>query len=263
MGLTPDQIETAVFTTVRRDGYSKDQVDRFLRLVASEFRSLITRGGSAAPAPAPSLAFPTPAPLRSPSAATDDLQAASAEMANMLADFHTSMGERRRQADYELADMKSAAEREAAAVISAAAEQAEAVRQQADRQLADAEHQAELLRSDGEQRVRERCAETLRITRAELQELLRKKHEILATLSTARDRIGEAEQTLESAVIGPDLLDDAVVNDTLIDIRERLASQTAATAMAPTVTAAVPPPPPPPPGHPAGSGSIFTLPDEF
>jgi DivIVA domain-containing protein len=256
MGLTPDQIETAVFTTVRRDGYSKDQVDRFLRLVASEFRSLQRDGAAPAPAPAP-LAPRAPAEA---GGAAEDLQAASAEMAALLAEFHTTMGERRRHAEFELADMRAAAEREAAAIISAAAEQGEAVRQQADRQLADAEHQAELLRSDGEQRVRERCADTLRVARAELQDLLRRKHEILATLASARERIGEAEESLERAVIAPDVLDDAVVTDTLIDIRERLQSTGAASAAA---SAAVPPPPPPPPGHPAGSGSIFSLPDEF
>lgn len=236
MTVTPEQIESATFSTVKRNGYSKDQVDRYLRAIADEVRRLGQM-------------------VSQTSNSTTDLTAASNEMAAILADLHASIGERKRLAELEIADRLNAAEREAAAIISAASEQADVVRQQADRVLAEAEHQADgvrhqadrvladaehhaqLVRSDGEQRVREKCADTLREARTELQELLRRKHEILASLRTARDRIDDAEISLGE--ITPLDLDDSIVNQSLIDLRE------------PKVSAL--PPPPPPLVHPAAA----------
>lgn len=254
MTVTPEQIEGASFSTVKRGGYRTEEVDRFLRTLADEYRSLSAR-------------------VRAAEGANQDLQAASNEMATLMRDVHAQLGERRREAEVEMEQLKQVAEREAAAVIAAATEQSETVRRQADRVLADAEHHAELLRSDGEQRVREQAQETLRAARGELQELVRRKHEVQHALSALRTELTAVESTFEAATLSPSALDDSIVNQTLIDLREREAAAAAAAS-----SAAPPPPPPPPaaqapasgatpapggahPAHPASSSTFFSPPE--
>ena len=252
MPVTPEHVENATFSKVKRNGYSIEQVHRYLRTVADAMRELEARAEAAAHAPAPaapemdlSPAAPV-APAAPAATATDaDLRAASEEMAKMLAELHSSIGERQRAAEADAATIRADAEREAAAIVSAASEEADGVRQQADRILADAEHHAELVRSDGEQRVRERCADTLRVARSELQDLLRKKHEILAAMRAAKVSIADAEDALGDTSLAPEALSDSLVSETIIDIRDE-ADDT----------------PPPPVEHPSGNGvSFFTPPD--
>ena len=95
MTVTPEQIEGAQFTTVKRGGYRTEEVDRFLRSLAEEVRSLTAR-------------------VRSAEGANEDLQAASAEMATLMRDVHAQLGEKRRVAEAEVESMLQAAEREAA-----------------------------------------------------------------------------------------------------------------------------------------------------
>ena len=271
MTVTPEQIEDASFSTVKRGGYRTEEVDRFLRTVADDVRALVVR-------------------VRSAEGTNEDLEAASADMAALMRDVHAQLGEKKRVTELELEELRQNAEREAAGILSAAAEQADGVRSQSDRVLMDAEHHAELLRSDGEQRVREQAAETLRAARAELQELLRRKHEVLHALSTLRADLAELETGLESAALSADSIDDSIINQTLTDLREAEAAHatappvTAAPAPAQTTTPAAdetpseappvsnepPPPPPPPPvpqtgeaqsSHPAASGTFFSPPD--
>ncbi|MFV2038912.1 MAG: DivIVA domain-containing protein, partial [Acidimicrobiales bacterium] len=201
MTVTPEQIEGASFSTVKRGGYRTEEVDRFLKTIADEYRSVDAR-------------------VRSAEGANEDLQAASQEMAVLMRDVHTQLGEKRRLAEVEIEQLKQTAEREAAGVVAAAGERAEGVRVQSDRVLSDAEHHAELLRSDGEQRVREQARETLRAARAELQELLRRKHDVLHALSALRTDLTEMEDTLEASALSPESLDDSIVNQTLIDLRQ-------------------------------------------
>ncbi len=245
MTVTPEQIEGAAFSTVKRGGYRTEEVDRFLRTVAEEYRALAHRTQSA-------------------EGANQDLQAASEEMAALMRDVHAQLGERRRAAEVELAQLRQQAERDAAVIIATATEQADGIRLQADRVLSDAEHHAELLRSDGEQRVREQANETLRTARGELQELLRKKHEVLHSLSSLRAQLSDLESTVETSALSPDALDDAVVSQTLIDLRE---SQRQPVAVAPP-----PPTPSPSPmrqpesaGHPSAernTSTFFSPPDQ-
>jgi DivIVA domain-containing protein len=200
MSVTPEQIEATQFSLVKRGGYRTEEVDRFLRAVADEHRGLLHR-------------------IREKEGSNDDLDAASAEMATLMREVHAQLGEKRRMAEAELGQIRAEAEREAAAIISSATEQADGIRQQADRVLSDAERHAELLRSDGEQRVREQAAETLRAARSELQDLLRRKHELLHSLSTLRASLAEIEGGLEASALSPDVLDDSIVSQTLIDLR--------------------------------------------
>ena len=201
MAVTPEQIEGASFSTVKRGGYRTEEVDRFLRTLADEVRALATR-------------------VRSVEGANEDLQAASTEMATLMRDVHAQLGEKRRLAENEVQETLQAAEREAAGIIAGATEQADSVRLKSDRVLADAEHHAELLRSDGEQRVREQAQETLRVARAELQDLVRGKHEILHALSSLRSDLTAMESSLEANAITPEAIDDSIVTQTLIDLRD-------------------------------------------
>ena len=184
-------------------------------------------------------------------------------------------------------------------LMAARESQADDIRTKSDRVLNDAEHHAALLRSDGEQRVREQAQETLRTARSELQELLRRKHEILHALSAMRGDLDAMESRLDSAALTPDAINDEIINRTLIDLREaqRDALATAAEPIAvpePEPAPAAPQPPsaeavpqmppehpaaasPPPPatngevGHPSGgdaggrptsSGTFFSPPEE-
>ena len=280
MTVTPEQIEGASFTAVKRGGYRTEEVDTFLRSLAEEVRSLTAR-------------------VRAAEGANEDLQAASAEMATLMRDVHAQLGEKRRVAEAEVESMLQSAEREAAGIIAAATAQADEVRAKSDRVLNDAEHHAALLRSDGEQRVREQAQETLRTARAELQELLRRKHEILHALAAMRGDLDAMESRLDSAALTPDAINDEIVNRTLIDLREaqRDAMATAAEPLSvpePTPAPAAPQPPatqaapevpsehpaaasPPPPatngevahpsagdvgGRPTSSGTFFSPPEE-
>ncbi|MEM7288331.1 MAG: DivIVA domain-containing protein [Actinomycetota bacterium] len=282
MTVTPEQIEGASFSTVKRGGYRTEEVDRFLRTLAEEVRSLAAR-------------------VRSAEGANEDLQAASAEMATLMRDVHAQLGEKRRVAEAEVEGMLQGAERDAASIISTATAQADTMRAKSDRVLNDAEQHAALLRSDGEQRVREAAEETLRAARAELQELLRRKHEILHALAALRGDLTAMESRLDSAALTPDAINDEIVNRTLIDLREaqRDALATAADpitvpepAAAPETPAPAPPTaadpapaempaappvaPPPSPGgelghpaagdgaaaHPASSGTFFSPPEK-
>ena len=280
MTVTPEQIEGASFTASKRGGYSTEEVDRFLRTLAEEVRSLTAR-------------------VRAAEGANEDLQAASTEMATVMRNVHAQLGEKRRVAEAEVESMLQAAEREAAGIISAATAQAEEVRSKSDRVLNDAEHHAALLRSDGEQRVREQAEETLRAARAELQELLRRKHEILHAVSAMRGDLDAMETRLEAAALSPDAISDDIVNQTLIDLREAQRGAAIAAAeppampespempepapapatppspsqavgeVAPEHPAAAAPPPPasagdnghPSGGHPASSGTFFSPPE--
>ena len=229
MTVTPEQIEGASFTAVKRGGYRTEEVDTFLRSLAEEVRSLTAR-------------------VRAAEGANEDLQAASAEMATLMRDVHAQLGEKRRVAEAEVESMLQSAEREAAGIIAAATAQADEVRAKSDRVLNDAEHHAALLRSDGEQRVREQAQETLRTARAELQELLRRKHEILHALAAMRGDLDAMESRLDSAALTPDAINDEIVNRTLIDLREaqRDAMATAAEPLSvpePTPAPAAPQPP--------------------
>ena len=171
-------------------------------------------------------------------------------MAAMLRDLHAQVGERRRVAEAEADQVRRDAEAEAVAIVAAASEKASAVLARADRVLDEAEHHAELLRSDGEQRVREQAAGVLRTARAELQALVRHKHELAATLSSMRRDLVAMETALEAAAVSPAALGDELVEQTLIYLRE---SQRAA---APSVPSA--------PAHPstAATASIFSPPDQ-
>ena len=228
--MTPEQIESAAFSTVKRGGYRTEEVDRFLRAIAEECRALHVR-------------------VREAEGANVDLDAAGAEMASLLRDVHAQVGERRRLAESEAAQLLRNAEIEAAQVLAAATEQADIIRQQADRVLGDAQHHAELLRSDGEQRVREQAGEVLRSARTELQALVRRKHDMAAALSSMRGDLASMESTLEAAALSPDALGDDVIDQTLIDLRE---SQRVHAPVAPA------------PAHPstAATSSIFTPPDQ-
>lgn len=213
MTVTPEQIEGAAFSTVKRGGYRTEEVDRFLRTLADEHRNLLKR-------------------LRAAEGSNEDLEAASAEMAALMRDVHAQLGEKRRLAESEALEIRATAEREAASIISGATEQADGIRQQADRVLSDAEHHAELLRSDGEQRVREQAAETLRLARGELQSLLRKKHELMHSIKSLRTDLADIEAGLEASSLSPDALDDSIINQTLIDLRA--AEERARAAESPT-----------------------------
>jgi len=235
--VTPEQIESAEFSTVKRGGYRTEEVDRFLRVTAEEFRSLHVR-------------------VRSAEGANVDLEAAGAEMATLLRDVHAQLGERRRVAETEAAQLVRDAEIEAAQILAAATDQADTVRLRADRVLGDAQHHAELLRSDGEQRVREQAGDVLRSARGELQVLLRRKHEVLHAFSELRSNLSGMESHLEAAALSPDALDDDMIDQALIDLREHA-----------PVAAAPPPPlaaPAPPSVHPStgATSSIFTPPDQ-
>lgn len=201
MAFTPEQIEGASFSTVKRGGYRTEEVDRFLRTLADEVRTFCTR-------------------VRSAEGANEDLQAASTEMATLMRDVHAQLGEKRRLAENEVQEMLQSSEREAAGIIAGATEEADAVRLKSDRVLADAEHHAEVLRSDGEQRVREQAQETLRVARAELQDLVRRKHEILRALTALRGELTTMENNIEATALTPGAIDDNIVNQTLIDLRE-------------------------------------------
>ncbi len=245
MTVTPEQIEGASFSTVKRGGYRTEEVDRFLRTIADEFRAVTTR-------------------VRSAEGANEDLQAASAEMATIMRDVHAQLGEKRRLAEVELEALKQAAEREAAEIVSGAGDQAEQARSQADRVLSDAEHHAELLRSDGEQRVREHARETLRAARDELQELLRRKNEVLHAMTSVQTDLADIQGTLASTALSPDSLDDSIVNQTLVDLRQ---SEAPAEAAAVAQSGAGAPPAPavaveaPENAHPAATGTFFSPPD--
>lgn len=282
MAVTPEQIEGAAFSTVKRGGYRTEEVDRFLRTLADEVRSLNAR-------------------VRAAEGANEDLQAASAEMATLMKDVHAQLGEKRRLAENEVQEMLHNAERDAAGIIAGATEQADAARIKSDRVLADAERHAELLRSDGEQRVREQAQETLRSARSELQDLVRRKHELLNVIGGIQADLGAMHATLEATAISPEAIDDDIVDQTLIDLREAQAAAAAAAAPAPApapaptvppATAdhaaeepapaaheltepampepapgtythpAAPPAPGTAPGHPAGSGTFFSPPEE-
>jgi DivIVA domain-containing protein len=229
--VTPEQIESAAFSTVKRGGYRTEEVDRFLRAIAEEYRTLHVR-------------------VREAEGANVDLEAAGAEMASLLRDVHAQVGERRRLAEAEAEQLLRDAELEAARILAAASEQADTIRQQADRVLGDAQHHAELLRSDGEQRVREQAGEVLRSARAELQTLLRRKHDMAVALSSLRGDLTAMESTLGGAALSPDALADDVIDQTLIDLRD-----------AQRVSA---PPAPAAPTHPSttATASIFTPPDQ-
>jgi DivIVA domain-containing protein len=201
MTVTPEQIGGIGFSTVKRGGYRTEEVDRFLRTVSEEYRGLQER-------------------VKAAEGSNEDLQSANAEMATLMRDVHAQLGERRRAAELEVAQTLQHAEREAAGILAGASEQAESIRLQGDRVLRDAEHHAALLRSDGEQRVREQASETLRAARAELQDLLRKKHEVLHALSALRGQLADLESTIEASSLSPDALDDSVVTQTLIDLRQ-------------------------------------------
>lgn len=250
MTVTPEQIEGASFSMVKRGGYSTEEVDRFLKGVADEYRAVGVRA-------------------RAAEGSNDDLQAASQEMAVLMRDVHTQLGEKRRLAEIEIEQMKQAAERDAAAIMTAASERADGVRVQSDRVLSDAEHHAELLRSDGEQRVREQAKETLRAARAELQELVRSKHEVLHALAALQSDLAKMEETLQVTALSPEALDDNIVNQTLIDLRESQApAPPPSSPAAPAPTTEMAPPPPPPPveqqssaANPAPSGTFFNPPD--
>ncbi|MGI9625075.1 MAG: DivIVA domain-containing protein [Acidimicrobiales bacterium] len=269
MTVTPEQIEGTSFATVKRGGYRTEEVDRFLRVMAEEYRSLNAR-------------------VRAAEGANEDLQAASQEMATLMRDVHAQLGEKRRIAEMEVQEMIQAAERDAAAVLNAASEQAEEVRAKSDRVLADAEHHADLLRSDGEQRVRERAQETLRAARAELQDLVRRKHEVLHALAGVREGLMGMENTLESTALSPDAIDDDIVAQTLIDLRpsengegngegngtgdEPTTLVEPETSVPPADSSSPLPDPGPPPafghpsappdaGHPASSSTFFSPPD--
>jgi DivIVA domain-containing protein len=209
MAVTPEQIEGAAFSTVKRGGYRTEEVDRFLRTLADEVRTLNAR-------------------VRAAEGANEDLQAASAEMATLMKDVHAQLGEKRRLAENEVQETLQLAERDAAGIIATATELADGVRLKSDRVLADAERHAELLRSDGEQRVREQAQETLRSARAELQDLVRRKHEVLHTLATLKTDLAAMESSLEATAISPDSIDDNIVSQTLIDLREAEEAQRAA-----------------------------------
>lgn len=234
--MTPDQIEAASFTTVKRGGYRTEEVDRFLRMISQEMRVLDGR-------------------VRAAEGANEDLQAASAEMATLLRDVHAQLGERRRAADAEAEQMRRDAEERAAAILTEASDRAESVRHQAERVLADAQRHAELLRNDGEQRVREQAADILRAARAELQELLRRKHEILHAVSALRADLTGIETGLEASALSPDALSDDLVERNLIDLREAERSRPSAPTASLDTPAAhpsaggsfVPPPEPPAP----------------
>ncbi len=272
MSVTPEQIEGAAFTTAKRGGYRTEEVDDFLKKVADEYRHMAAR-------------------LRTAEGSNEDLQAASNEMASLMKDVHAQLGEKRRIAEIEIEEMKQAAEREAASIIAKAADQGDGIRAQADRVLSDAEHHAELLRNDGEQRVREQAKQTLSAARAELQELLRRKHEVQHALSSIRSDLTAMEEHLGESALSPDALDDSIINQTLVDLRAAQpgesvpshaaqAAQPAPAAAAPPAPAPVPeapvsaappaqaPPPPPPPAdtnngsHPAGTGTFFAPPDQ-
>ncbi len=240
MTVTPEQIEGASFSAVKRGGYRTEEVDRFLRTIADEFRAVSSR-------------------VRSAEGANEDLQAASQEMATIMRDVHAQLGEKRRVAEVEVEALKQGAEREAAEIVSAAGDQAEQVRSQADRVLSDAEHHAELLRSDGEQRVREHAKETLRAARDELQELLRRKNEVLHAMNSMQADLTNIQETLASTALSPESLDDNIVNQTLVDLRQ-------GEAPAPAAAVAQPAAPPsavaaPENGHPAATGTFFSPPD--
>ena len=231
--MTPEQIEGASFTTVKRGGYRTEEVDRFLQSLAEEVRNLSAR-------------------VRAAEGANEDLQAASAEMATLMRDVHAQLGEKRRVAEAEVEGMLQGAEREAAGILSAATAQADEMRTKSERVLTDAEHHAALLRSDGEQRVREQAQETLRTARSELQDLLRRKHEILHALAALRGDLDAMESRLDSAALTPDAINDEIVNRTLIDLREaqRDALATAAEPIAvPEEPVAAPAPAPAPTDH--------------
>ncbi len=211
MAVTPEQIEGAAFSTVKRGGYRTEEVDRFLRTLADEVRNLNAR-------------------VRAAEGANEDLQAASADMATLMKDVHAQLGEKRRLAENEVQETLQHAERDAASILAGATEQADGVRLKADRVLADAERHAELLRSDGEQRVREQAQETLRAARAELQGLVRRKHEVLHTLATLKSELSAMESSLEATAISPDSIDDSIVDDTLVSLREAQEARAAASA---------------------------------
>lgn len=207
--MTPEQIEAASFSVRKKGGYSEEEVDRFKRTVADDMRALQARAAAA-----PSATNHTGAQGNA-----EDLEAASLQMAELMREVHASLGEKRRVADAEIADMRARSERESSEVIASAAEQAEGVRQQADKVLVDAESHAELLRSDAEQRVREQCQETLRAARAELQDLLRVKHDILHALGKIRSDVDTLQASLEHSALSPEVLEDSMVDQTLIDLR--------------------------------------------
>ncbi|MCB0996821.1 MAG: DivIVA domain-containing protein, partial [Acidimicrobiales bacterium] len=223
MSLTPEEIMGATFTAAKRGGYATDEVEVFLHRVAADLKAAHDRA-------------------RAAESANEDLQAASNEMAALLKEVHTSLGERRRAVEAELAqrqadaqaetarlrdaieaelgERRRVAERDAASMVSAAAEQAEASRQQAARVVAEAEAHSERIRAEGEDAIRVQCADTLRQARTELQGLLRKKHEILHALADARSQIEHLEDSLEATALSDHALSDDVVDQTLIDLRD-------------------------------------------
>ncbi|NNE72068.1 MAG: DivIVA domain-containing protein, partial [Acidimicrobiales bacterium] len=79
MTVTPEQIEGASFSMVKRGGYRTEEVEQFLRTVAEEVRSLNAR-------------------VRAAEGANEDLNAASQEMATLMRDVHAQLGEKRRVA---------------------------------------------------------------------------------------------------------------------------------------------------------------------
>lgn len=211
MSLSPEEIMGATFTAAKRGGYATDEVEVFLHRVAADLKAANERA-------------------RAAEQANEDLQNASSEMAALLREVHTSLGERRR-----------VAERDASSMVSAAAEQAEASRQQAARIVAEAEAHSERIRAEGEEVIRSQCADTLRQARTELQQLLRKKHEILHALADARTQIEQLETSLEATALSDHSLSDDVIEKTLIDLRDAPAAERRA--------------------QPVAAGSGFTPPD--
>ena len=91
MTVTPEQIEGASFSTVKRGGYRTEEVDRFLRTLADEHRDLSAR-------------------VRAAEGSNEDLNAASQEMASLMRDVHAQLGEKRRIAEVEVHEMMQKAE---------------------------------------------------------------------------------------------------------------------------------------------------------
>lgn len=192
MPLTPEDIEQRTFE-VRKRGYDKTQVDRFLGEVANAYR-MVVEGGAAAVLPRldtveaasdpgdrrPLLAQPSsgaPPPAQTPSSAVVDHGAVAGPQPGTIP---------------QVRDPLARIGNEVAAVLEAAQQQADGIRH-------DAEARAAKLRAETEQWSKQVTTDAERYAAARRQEADADRQEAARQLSVARERASAAEWAQQEA----------------------------------------------------------------
>lgn len=219
MAITPDEIETRVFSLVRR-GYDPAEVDSFLKEVATTLAQ--AQGGLATP-PAPAAPVAATEAAVAPAGA-DDFGRLGDEVAAVLRQAHESVATLRHRAEADAALIRQNAEREAAllrqdaeADRTAAAEALQAAHTQAEIVLADVARQAEMAAESATAMARARSREVIEAARLDARGAVQVQRNVRGRLEGTRsdidqalDRLIEEDEDLFGTI---DLTDAALAAD--------------------------------------------------